>query len=84
MPSSALMKDCKASPTTLLFNGRDTLVDEIKSVPELANVLAEKFKRYLGADDLDTAVEGFVMTEDNSEARKRRILDAFRRVAGPA
>lgn len=67
-----------------LFNGRDTLVDEIKPVPELANVLAEKFKRYLGADDLDTAVEGFVMTEDNSESRKRRILDAFRRVAGPA
>lgn len=64
-----------------LFNGRDTIVDEIKSVPELAKMLAEKFKNYLGFDDLDTAVEGFVMTEDNSEERKRRILDAFRLVA---
>lgn len=64
-----------------LFNGRDTIVNEIKSMPELSNMLADKFKRYLCLDDLDTAVEGFTMTEDHPEDRKRRILDAFRAVA---
>ena len=64
-----------------LFNGRETIVEEIRAVPELARGLAGKFKRYLESDDLYTAVEGFVMTEENPEKRKLRIINAFRLVA---
>ncbi len=64
-----------------LFNGRATLVDEIASEPKLAKMLANKFTQYLQSDDLATAIEGFVVTEDNPEERKRRILDAFHFVA---
>lgn len=64
-----------------LFNGRDTIADEIISAPELALTLADKFRGYLACDDLYTAVEGFVVTEDNPDDRKLRILDAFRIVA---
>ncbi len=64
-----------------LFNGRASLVDEIASVPKLAKMLAARFTYYLQSDDLATAIEGFVVTEDNPEERKRRILNAFHLVA---
>lgn len=64
-----------------LFNGRETIVDEIRAVQKLARVLSDKFKHYLESDDLDAAVEGFVITEDDPAARKKKILNAFHSIA---
>lgn len=64
-----------------LFNGRDTLIEEILSIPKLAKMLAAKFTQYLQSNDLETAIEGFVITEDEPEQRKARILNAFHHIA---
>ena len=64
-----------------LFNGRDTIVEEILSCGELKDFLSERFSSYLGCPDFEDAVEGFVQTELNPEARKRIILDRFAAVA---
>lgn len=64
-----------------LFNGRETIVDEIADCTKLRVGLAEKFKEYLAFRDLEDAVEGFVQTEDNPELRKAVILKRFDAVA---
>lgn len=64
-----------------LFNGRDTIVDEIAACPKLRQKLAEKFAVYLSSRDLEDAVEGFVQTENNPEERKQKILTRFASVA---
>ena len=64
-----------------LFNGRSTIADEILANPGLRQCLAAKFKDYLASTVLEDAVEGFVQTENNPDARKERILDAFRQIA---
>jgi len=64
-----------------LFNGRETIVEEIASCAKLRKGLAGKFKKYLVCRDLEDAIEGFVQTEDNPESRKESILKRFRAVA---
>ncbi len=64
-----------------LFNGRESIVEEIEGEPVLGSHIGAKFREYLKADELDDAVEGFVQTEDDPEGRKVEILDRFRRVA---
>ena len=64
-----------------LFNGRDSLVDEIAACEVLRAELAGKFASYLESPDLKDAIEGFVQTEPNSEIRFRQILDKFAAVA---
>lgn len=64
-----------------LFNGRETIVDEIGHCDKLKEGLAEKFAKYLANHDLEDAVEGFVQTENNPEARKDAIMARFRAVA---
>lgn len=65
-----------------LFNGRTSIVAEISASEQLREFLADKFSSYLAEPDLIDAVEGFVQTEDDSETRKKVILDRFRAVAG--
>ena len=67
-----------------LFNGRATVADEILANANLRQALAMKFKDYLVSPDLEDAVEGFVQTENDPEARKARILNAFRLIADSA
>ena len=64
-----------------LFNGRATVADEIIANSVLRQGLAAKFNDYLASADLEDAVEGFVQTENDPEARKERILGDFRRIA---
>ena len=64
-----------------LFNGRETIVEEIASSEKLRKGLAAKFKEYLASHDLEDAIEGFVQTEDSPEVRKDAILQRFRAVA---
>ena len=64
-----------------LFNGRETIVEEIASSEKLRKGLAAKFKKYLASHDLEDAIEGFVQTEDSPEVRKDAILQRFRAVA---
>lgn len=64
-----------------LFNGRESIVDEIAACENLRKPLAEKFAEYLRCRDLDDAVEGFVQTEPNSSSRKAAILMKFAKTA---
>jgi len=64
-----------------LFNGRDTIVDEIKTCEKLRDGLASKFREYLSYRDMEDAVEGFVQTENESERRKNGIMERFKAVA---
>jgi len=64
-----------------LFNGRESIVDEIASCDALRVGLAAKFSEYLESPELDDAVEGFVQTESNPENRKRCIVERFWKVA---
>ena len=64
-----------------LFNGRESIVDEIASCDALRAGLAAKFSEYLESPELDDAVEGFVQTESNPENRKRCIEERFWKVA---
>ena len=64
-----------------LFNGRESIVDEIASCDALRAGLAAKFSEYLESPELDDAVEGFVQTESNPENCKRCILERFGKVA---
>lgn len=64
-----------------LFNGRETIVDEIAACEKLRCGLSTKFAEYLTCRDIEDAVEGFVQTEDNPETRKAAILARFRSVA---
>ena len=64
-----------------LFNGRESIVDEIASCDALRAGLAAKFSEYLESPELDDAVEGFVQTESNPENRKRCIVERFWKVA---
>lgn len=64
-----------------LFNGRESLVDEIMACESLRTGLAAKFKDYLVNSELEDAVDGFVQTETSPDTRKKRILDAFRSIA---
>ena len=64
-----------------LFNGRESIVDEIASCDALRAGLAAKFSEYLESPELDDAVEGFVQTESNPENRKRCIKERFWKVA---
>lgn len=64
-----------------LFNGRETLVDEIIACETLCETLAEKFRRYLRAPDLYDAVEGFAQTESEPDVRRRHIIGAFQIIA---
>jgi len=67
-----------------LFNGRETVVEEIKACEKLRKGLAEKFTEYLSCRDLEDAIEGFVQTENNPESRKEAILERFRKIASIA
>ena len=64
-----------------LFNGRETIVDEIAADKAVGAFLAAKMKAYLASPDLEYAVEGFVQTEDDPEKRMAVILERFRKVA---
>lgn len=64
-----------------LFNGRETIVDEIAACAALRVRLAEKFTGYMKALELEDAVDGFVQTESNPAFRKRCILEKFAKVA---
>ena len=64
-----------------LFNGRETIADEITSDKILGKDLAAKFREYLQHPELEDAVDGFVQTEPDPERRKADIMDRFRRVA---
>ncbi len=64
-----------------LFNGRETIADEIAHDETLAKPLGKKFKAYLDAPELEDAIDGFVQTEVNPSDRKASILSRFRMVA---
>lgn len=64
-----------------LFNGRDSIVDEIAACDRVRAGLAGKFAGYLNSSELEDAVEGFVQTEADPEVRKEKILRMFRAVA---
>ena len=64
-----------------LFNGRETIVDEIAADKAVSAFIAAKMKAYLASPELEYAVEGFVQTEDNPEKRMSAILERFRLVA---
>ena len=64
-----------------LFNGRDSIVDEIAACGRIRAGLARKFAGYLDSSGLEDAVEGFVQTETDPEVRKEKILRMFRAVA---
>ena len=67
-----------------LFNGRESLVEEIETSEDLRADLAAKFKDYLKNPELEDAVDGFVQTESSPDFRKNRILSAFRAIAALA
>lgn len=64
-----------------LFNGRNTITDEILADPVIGQGIAEKFSRYIKSTDLEDAVSGFVQTESNPDARFTAIMSAFKRLA---
>lgn len=64
-----------------LFNGRETIVEEIAACVKLREGLAERFAQYLDCRDLEDAVDGFVQTEVNPETRKKKILSRFHAIA---
>lgn len=64
-----------------LFNGRDSIVDEIAACDRIRAGLARKFAGYLNSSGLEDAVEGFVQTETDPEVRREKILRMFRAVA---
>ena len=64
-----------------LFNGRDSVVEEIAACEVLRAELAGKFTSYLESPDLKDAIEEFVQTEPNPEMRFRQIIDKFTTVA---
>jgi len=64
-----------------LFNGRETIVEEIADCPKLRKALAARFKEYIACRDLEDAIAGFVQTEDNPEFRKDAILKRFKAVS---
>ena len=64
-----------------LFNGRETVVDEIASCETLRRFLAARFEEYLAEPDLEDAVDGFVQTEPSPEQRKRMVMARFARVS---
>ncbi len=64
-----------------LFNGRASIVDEIRSCDNLHEGLSMKFKEYLACPELEDAVEGFLQTETEPDVRKKRIIEAFKAIA---
>ena len=64
-----------------LFNGRESIVKEIEACKALRAFLADKFGKYLKADNFEDAVEGFVQTELQPDLRKQLILERFKAVA---
>ena len=64
-----------------LFNGRQSVVDEIMAEPIVREGIAEKFSRYVQNADVEDAVLGFVQTESDPEDRFRAIMSDFRRLA---
>jgi len=66
-----------------LFNGRETVAEEILSLAdsELRNALAAKFRTYLQSPEMEDAIDGFVQTEPEPERRKAAIIAKFRQVA---
>ena len=64
-----------------LFNGRQTLVDEILSEPTVCRGITEKFAHYMKMPDIEDAVMGFVQTESNPSRRYADIMAAFSRLA---
>ena len=67
-----------------LFNGRESIVEEIARDKTLAEPLARKFAEYLKAPELEDAVDGFVQTEPDSPKRRATILGRFQSVAALA
>ena len=64
-----------------LFNGRESIVEEIARDKTLAEPLARKFAEYLKAPELEDAIEGFVQTELDPPKRRAAILERFQSVA---
>ena len=64
-----------------LLNGRESIVSEVRQTEGIREFLSEKFTLYLGSEDLEDAVEGFVQTENEPEARKEVILARMREIA---
>ena len=64
-----------------LANGRESLVNEIRDCKNLRDWIARKFRDYLTYPELEDAVDGFVQTESDTEARKNRIMEAFKAFA---
>ena len=64
-----------------LFNGRDSIVEEIATDGNLAEPLARKFAAYLKSPELEDAVDGFVQTETDPPTRKSTIIARFKSVA---
>ena len=64
-----------------LFNGRDSVVDEILSEEVVGRGICQKFAKYISNDDLADAVLGFVQTENCPEKRFETIMAAFRKLA---
>lgn len=64
-----------------LFNGRESIVEEIAASKRLRTFLSAKFAGYLSSTELVDAIDGFVQTEDNPDGRKNLILQRFRTVA---
>ena len=64
-----------------LFNGRETIANEIASCEKLRDELAAKFRAYLSCPDLEDAIDGFVQTESDPGLRKEAVLKRFQAVA---
>ena len=64
-----------------LFNGRETIADEIGCDAPLAKLLGSKFKVYLDSPELEDAIDGFVQTEINPSERKVAIISRMKMVA---
>ena len=62
-----------------LFNGRESIVEEIARDKTLA-----EFAEYLKAPELEDAIEGFVQTELDPPKRRAAILERFQSVAALA
>ena len=67
-----------------LFNGRDSIVEEIAGDENLAEPLARKFAEYLKSPELEDAIDGFVQTETETAKRKAAIISRFKLVAALA
>ena len=64
-----------------LFNGRNTIVEEITACLPLRAELASRFSSYLKVPELEDAIDGFVQTETEPDVRKKCILKRFAEVA---